>query len=247
MSSGADLVIRRGDRLPIIERTFTVNGNVVVLNQATVVFRAKPVTGGSLVIDTAATIADPLAGTVRYSWDTADATLPAGFYFAWFEATLGGKVLTAPNDGFLTLQITEDIGTFTYSGDPSARDLDKVRFLLQDTDPVDPLLTDAEIVYLIAACDGSVYQAAHDAAYAISAKFVRRADTSKSVGDLSLSTSYGNRADEFRKLGDNLLEIGSRRDAPMPRVAAASLGNTTARVFSTKESDFFTGQHDNLT
>lgn len=244
-----DLVIRRGDRLPVITRTVTVNDEVVVLNQATVLFKAKSASDGTVVIDSAAVVSDAANGVVQYTWTTPDSTLAAGFYFAWFEVTMDGKVLSAPNDGFITLQVTDEIGSFTYSGDPSARPLDQVRFLLQDTDSTDPLLSDAEILYVLNTAGGSVYQAAHDAAYAISAKFVRKADTSKSVGDLSLSVSYGNRAAEFRTLGDTLLEIGARREPPMPLVNMNALKSTGNRDLANIDftTDFHVGQHDNLT
>jgi hypothetical protein len=40
--------------------------------------------------------------------------------------------------------------TFSYSGDPSASDLDEVRFLISDTNEAEPLLSDEEIAYVIA-------------------------------------------------------------------------------------------------
>lgn len=39
--------------------------------------------------------------------------------------------------------------SFTYSGDPSTSPRDEVRFMLQDTDPAMPLLSDAEIAWLL--------------------------------------------------------------------------------------------------
>lgn len=39
--------------------------------------------------------------------------------------------------------------TFTYLGDPKASPLAEVRFLVGDTDPARPLLSDAEITYVI--------------------------------------------------------------------------------------------------
>lgn len=134
--------------------------------------------------------------------------------------------------------------TFTYSGDPSSSPRNEVRFLLADTDSTDPLLSDEEIDYALAKAEGDVYQTAHDCAYAISAKFVRRADTSKSVGDLSLSVSYGNRAEEFRKLGDSILELAVRRDPPRVVVSAESLKKTGSRI-SQPTTDFSMGQFDN--
>lgn len=38
---------------------------------------------------------------------------------------------------------------WSYSGDPSSSDKDEVRFLIQDVDPTTPMLSDAEIQYLI--------------------------------------------------------------------------------------------------
>lgn len=39
--------------------------------------------------------------------------------------------------------------TWSYSDDPTSSDKDEVRFLVQDTDPTVPLLTDEEIIYLV--------------------------------------------------------------------------------------------------
>lgn len=133
---------------------------------------------------------------------------------------------------------------FSYSGDPSTSALDEVRFLLSDTDADDVLLQDEEINYALTKADNSVYQAAHDCAYAISARFARKADTSKSVGDVSLSVSYGNRAGEYRKLGDSILELAIRREPPMPVVNGEALSPSHTRV-SPPRSDFYMGQFDN--
>ena len=38
---------------------------------------------------------------------------------------------------------------WTYSEDPASNAKDKVRFLIGDTDPADPQLKDAEILFLI--------------------------------------------------------------------------------------------------
>jgi hypothetical protein len=122
--------------------------------------------------------------------------------------------------------------------------MDEVRFLLADTEADDVLLQDEEIAYALAKADNSVYQAAHDCAYAISAKFARKADTSKSVGDLSLSVSFGNRAREFRELGDSILELAIRREPPTPLVNPEALKPAHSRI-STPTTDFYMGQFDN--
>ena len=50
-------------------------------------------------------------------------------------------------------------GTVTYSGDPEASSLDKVRFLIGDTNMADPQLSDEEILWLISS-QGNIYNAA---------------------------------------------------------------------------------------
>lgn len=39
--------------------------------------------------------------------------------------------------------------SWTYSGDPSASEVDALRFKLQDTNPSEPLFTDQELAYLV--------------------------------------------------------------------------------------------------
>lgn len=66
--------------------------------------------------------------------------------------------------------------TWTYSGDPSAGGIDEIRFLVQDTDSTDPLLSDEEIDYIISTWEpvyGSPLMYASMCAEAIAAKFTR--------------------------------------------------------------------------
>lgn len=241
--SNVDVVIKAGDRLPILTRGFVVNDAPVILTGASVRFKARPAAGGALVIDRAATIANPGTGIVEYAWTAEDAQLPAGFYFAWFEATIQGKTLSAPNDGFLTLQIAQTIGTFTYSGDPSARPLDLVRFLLSDVNSSDPLLTDAEIEYLLSAW-GDSYEAARAGAETIAAKYAGLADsTSKSVGDVSLSQSYSQVARKYTELAASLLARRMRLAPPKPLINKEAITRTGGR-FSQPTTDFSMGQFD---
>lgn len=126
--------------------------------------------------------------------------------------------------------------------DPSSSSTDAVRFLIGDTDESDPLLSDEEIEYALSTAGGSVYQAAHDACYAIASKMSRMA-TSKSVGDLSLS--YANRAQAFRDQAERLLELAARRDIPTPWVNPDALKRSSEKaVLGTTGTEFYTGQHD---
>jgi hypothetical protein len=131
---------------------------------------------------------------------------------------------------------------WTYSGDPSTSDKDKVRFLVGDTDTDDQLLNDAEINYCISQAGGSIYQSAHDAAYAVAGKFSRMA-TSKSVGDMSLS--YSDRAKAYFDLANELLELGARREPPKPWASPQNLKRATDKDLPpTNGTEFYTGQHD---
>lgn len=133
---------------------------------------------------------------------------------------------------------------FTYSGNPATSDRDAVRFLIQDTDSDDVLLQDAEVDWCITQAGASVYQAAHDAAYAIASKFSRMA-TSKSVGDMSLS--YADRAKAYFELANELLELGARRDSPRPWVSPDNVIRAAAKTQPPSNgTEFWTGVTDYL-
>lgn len=132
---------------------------------------------------------------------------------------------------------------FTYSGNPSASDRDAVRFMIQDTDSTDALMQDAEIDWLLAQVT-NVYQAAHDACYALAAKFARKADQSKSVGDLSLSLNYASMSERYMTLANEFNELSARRDVPTPWANAESLKATRDRLITTHNTDIWLGQMD---
>jgi hypothetical protein len=89
--------------------------------------------------------------------------------------------------------------SWTYSGDPSASPSDEVRFLLGDTNVDDPLLTDAEILYLVNTTPNPLTAAAF-AASALAAKYARLMD--KSVGPISVS--YSQKYEHFKDLANDL-------------------------------------------
>lgn len=133
--------------------------------------------------------------------------------------------------------------TWTYTGDPSVSDRDKIRFLTGDTDSTDPLLSDEEIEWALGNAGDSIYQASHDLCYALGSKFARLA-TSKSVGDLSLS--YQNRSDAFMKQAERLLELAARREPPTPWVSPKNIQTAGMRdELGMQGHEFFTGTHDN--
>lgn len=94
---------------------------------------------------------------------------------------------------------------WTYSGNPATSDLDKVRFLVFDTDTNEQLINNEEIAWLLTE-QTNVYMAAANAAEAIAAKFAKDI-TRTAVG---LSASVGNRAQFYLDLAEKLrLQIGT--------------------------------------
>ena len=134
---------------------------------------------------------------------------------------------------------------FTYSGDPSTSMRDAVRFLLNDTDSTDVLLTDAEISYLIAEWV-NVYAICRAGAETLASKFIRLAESSsKGVGDINVSESYQNKASQYRDLAMSFHERQMRKSPPAPWANADALKSTTDRTVETYPTDFHVGMDDN--
>lgn len=95
--------------------------------------------------------------------------------------------------------------SWSYSGDPADSALDEIRFLVQDTDSADQLITDEEIEYLIAKWTpvyDSALMTASMVAEAIAAKFTREVSYSAdgvSVGVESLQQKYDGLASSLRE------------------------------------------------
>ena len=133
--------------------------------------------------------------------------------------------------------------SWSYTGDPASSNKDLVRFLLRDTLSTDQLLSDEEINYLVATWVDP-YEAARNGALTLMAKFVRQADLSRSVGDLSISESFGGRAAEYQALADSIAEQRNRLAPATPWVARGNLQRTDERT-DLGQSDFVLGQLDN--
>ena len=105
---------------------------------------------------------------------------------------------------------------WTYSGDPSSSTRDSVRFLCGDTETDNQQINDAEIAYLLAQWNNNTYLSAAFACDAIAGKYSSKSDSSKSVGDLSVSTQYMAQASSFLERGSNLRALASRAYPPSP-------------------------------
>ena len=223
----ADVTIRKGDRLPQLDRQFLLDGVAVDLTGTTVTFNLwNAATGSQVITDGACTIVTPATGLVRYTWTPTDALLDAGVYLGSFTATFSSaRRMTAPNNGMITVQILADTAAeWSYTGDPSARVIDEVRFLSGDTDSANPQATDSEILYLLTEWNDDPYIAAAAVCESAASRASAKADQSKSVGDLSISTQYGDQASAFSTRARSLREQAARRSPPKPTASSASLG-----------------------
>lgn len=136
--------------------------------------------------------------------------------------------------------------TWSYSGNPGASDLDRIRFLIQDTDTSDQLFTDEELTYLNTAY-GDPYSAAIAAVSTLIAKGSRVAEESKTVGDLSLSVKSGALVAQWQALLNQLKAERFRLSPAAPIINSNAIVPTVERVEEDESTDFVVGQMDNRT
>lgn len=125
---------------------------------------------------------------------------------------------------------------YTYSGDPSTSDKDRVRFLIPDTDPDDMLLSDTEIDWLLDE-NKDFYSAAAEAAELAGYKYARTIN--RQEGGLNLSLGQNNpylaRAKELRAKIDGKVA---------PAFANKYAASLIASHGGVRPPLFWIGQHD---
>lgn len=102
--------IRQNDTLPSLTATLIdVNGNPVNLTGASVVFKMVIRHGVTPVVNRAASILSPTAGTVSFTWQAAD-TQNEGTYLGNFIVTYGsGAIETFPNTEPFIVEIPAEL------------------------------------------------------------------------------------------------------------------------------------------
>jgi hypothetical protein len=223
----ANVTIKRGDRLPVLARQFTLDDEAIDLTGATVTFDMwNASTGAQVITNGLCTVVSASTGDVEYPWSATDATLDAGQYLGAFTATFTAKTLTAPNNGMISIEIYSEVGSaWSYTGNPAARGIDMVRFLIGDTDADSPQMNDNEISALLSQTADNAHLAAIYACRALATKFASKADYSRSVGGLSISTQYGATADRYLKLAGVLESQKAQQEPPTPTVSADAMGD----------------------
>jgi hypothetical protein len=115
--------------------------------------------------------------------------------------------------------------SWTYSADPTSSKKDAIRWLVGDTNIDSPLIQDEEIAFCLAEFGGEIYRAASTVAQSIAAFYTGEAQsTSKSVGGLSLSKSFGDKAQRYQRLSKDLLARSRRVHPPMVNADSNALG-----------------------
>jgi uncharacterized SAM-binding protein YcdF (DUF218 family) len=136
--------------------------------------------------------------------------------------------------------------TWTYSGNPGASPLDEVRFLIQDTDTNDQLLSNEEINYLIGVYEDP-YSAAVAAIVSLIGQAARSEEESKKVGDLSLTRKAGARLAQWEALKRHLEQERFRRTPAAPIVNPNAILPTDIGIVEGEGTDYVVGQMNNRT
>jgi hypothetical protein len=202
-----DIVIRKQDTLPLISRKIYLNGAPVNLTGYAMRFVVVNITGVQLFSNIATMVASTDNNEVQYQWTNTDsAAAAAGVWFAYFEGTKSGDKLTFPNNRPLSLIVTDTASwEYSYSGDPSKRPIDKVRFLLGDKNMSAALFTDSEILFVLSEFGSNAYFAASDLAATQAGSYSSIAD--KTVGPLSIR--YGEQSNRWTALAKTLRTRGA--------------------------------------
>lgn len=103
--------IKQNDTAPSLRATLLDgDGNPVNLSGSTVRFHMRLLGQTAIVVNQSATLIDAANGIAQYNWVAAD-TDTIGSYQAEFEVTYAnGTIETFPNDGYIRVEIIDDIG-----------------------------------------------------------------------------------------------------------------------------------------
>lgn len=104
--------IKQDDTLPELNATLLDADGVAIplLTVSSVRFIMSFGPGQPEKVNAVASIVDASAGTVKYAWDTGD-TDTVGEFQGEFQLTFqNGTILTVPNEEYITIIITGDLG-----------------------------------------------------------------------------------------------------------------------------------------
>lgn len=117
-----------------------------------------------------------------------------------------------------------------YTDDPGNSLADRVRFLVADTIPASPLLTDNEVAFLLEDEGNNPTRAAARAAEVLAAKYTKEADD-KQVGPLRLGSSGAkSRAEKYSALAKQLWARAGRKAATSVYAGGISAADKETRA-----------------
>lgn len=151
--------IWKGNRLPALAATITVDGSAFDLTGSTVTFSMRPVHSGTLKVNGAtATITTAASGMVGYSWQSTDVDT-VGDYVGWWTYNSGGKSQDTPEFDISVVEHTQstipvaqpvatDGSTTIYKGDAYLASIN--RALVYDLTPQQmPTLSGGTVVFRV--------------------------------------------------------------------------------------------------
>lgn len=102
--------IKQNDTVPSIRAELqNGSGDAIDLIDATVRFHMRAIGSSQSKVNAAASVINAAGGVVQYNWIAAD-TNTIGAYQAEFQVTYSnGTIETFPNDGYILIEITDDI------------------------------------------------------------------------------------------------------------------------------------------
>jgi hypothetical protein len=102
--------IKQNDTSPVLlAKLQEADGSAVKLTNASVRFHMRPVGRAAITIDEAASIVNAGLGVVEYAWK-GENTSTIGSYQAEFQVNYNdGSVETFPNNGYIRVEIIDDI------------------------------------------------------------------------------------------------------------------------------------------
>jgi hypothetical protein len=137
------------------------------------------------------TYAHPSVGNFEYTFDPDMAG-------TWVGKWTGANTHKVVEEYYFVVKANGKSG-WSYSGDPSLSKKDEVRFLVGDTNPADPMLSDTEINYLVAQC-GNPWLAAIRGCQVGAMKYGRL--LTQTVGPFSIE--YGQKQAQLLSLAEQL-------------------------------------------
>lgn len=106
-----DFFLKVGDTLPSIQATLQdANGDAVDITGSSVTFIMTNKSTGVTAVEAVATIVTPGGGVVRYDWQDGDTDIAGPYKAEWEVEFAPNQVETFPNNAYLNIKITSDLG-----------------------------------------------------------------------------------------------------------------------------------------